>query len=627
MDKSVNWYDTGVSEKWIGRNEQELVRFCEKYSGGLTDATRLCIVFASLFVRAGHVCLPLDRSPKEWLGLLDIESGNPELLPDQPVSEGDLKVFAPDDGARILPVIIKSDKLFLEKYYNTENYVAEKIKKKTSGKVDVILNKELLDFSEKLFMNESSNGTDWQRVAAFMALRKKLLIISGGPGTGKTSTVAKILALLFHSDQAPSSIALAAPTGKAAARMGDALQKGIAQLPVSDEIRKQIPSDAQTIHRLLNRVRHYGLLPSPYPKKLPYDLIIVDEVSMADLELVHALLDACREETRIILLGDKDQLSSVEAGAVLADICRKPDNTFTEEMAAYLEKAGFSDLPVKKQNSLDDSIVYLKKSWRFGKDSGIGRLAAAINNTGSVGSGADSNSTTQQSLFSYSSENYTELFASSEFGDISHKVFSYDKAGLIYLFEKTEERLNQCLNATAQEIIDVWQNETWLCVLRNGKFGSRMLNKLTEEYLFKTGLVRPVNGWYTGRPVMITRNDYSLGVYNGDIGVCIIEDDTPVVHLPGKDGVMKELQANRLQNYEPAYFMTVHKSQGSEFGHVHLLLPSHDTPVLSRELLYTAVTRASERFTLHGDTKLFDKGAGRKTERFTALAYRLHNTD
>jgi exodeoxyribonuclease V alpha subunit len=126
---------------------------------------------------------------------------------------------------------------------------------------------------------------------------------------------------------------------------------------------------------------------------------------------------------------------------------------------------------------------------------------------------------------------------------------------------------------------------------------------------------------------MITRNDYSLGVYNGDIGVCIVVEETPVVYLQGKDGVMKEIQANRLQHFEPAYFMTVHKSQGSEFGHVHLLLPSHDTPVLSRELLYTAVTRASKRFTLHGDAKLFEVGAERKTERFTALASRLHNTD
>lgn len=626
MEKSINWFDIGVSEKWIGRHEQELVRFCESYTGGLSESARLCLVFVSLFVRAGHVCLPLDRTPKEWLHVLDIETEKPDLLPDQPVDEADLKVFLPGEGEKSLPIIRDSNKLFFKKYYNTESIVAESIKEKTSCTVEVILNKELLDFSDILFPKGSEKETDWQRVAAFMALRKKLLVISGGPGTGKTSTVGKILALLFHSDQVPASIALAAPTGKAAARMGDALQKGIAQLPVSDDIKNRIPSEAQTIHRLLNQIKHYGLLPSPHPRKLPYDLIIVDEVSMADLELMHALLDTCRDDCRIILLGDKDQLSSVEAGAVLADICRKPDNAFSEEMAAYLKEAGFSGLPVQSQSSVDDSIVYLKKSWRFGNESGIGRLAAAINNPGNSDS-ADSNGSAQQSLFSNSSENFTELFASAEFSDISHKVFNYDKEALIQLFQGTEQRLKECFDKSAQEILNIWQNETWLCVLRNGKFGSRMLNRLTEEYLFKTGLIRPVNGWYTGRPVMITRNDYSLGVYNGDIGVCIVVEETPVVYLQGKDGVMKEIQANRLQHVEPAYFMTVHKSQGSEFGHVHLLLPSHDTPVLSRELLYTAVTRASKRFTLHGDAKLFEVGAERKTERFTALASRLHNTD
>lgn len=626
MDKSTNWYDAGVSENWIGRTEQELIRFCESYTGGLSDTARLCMVFVSLFVKAGHVCLPLDRSPKEWLRLLDIETENPELLPDQPVDEADLKVFFPDGGVKSLPVVIDSDKLFLEKYFKTEIIVAEAIKEKTSGKVEVVLNKELLDLSDTLFPKGSENETDWQRVAALMALRKKLLVISGGPGTGKTSTVAKILALLFHSDQAPAFIALAAPTGKAAARMGDALQKGIAQLPVSDDIKNKIPSEAQTIHRLLNQVRHYRLLPSPHPQKLPYDLIIVDEVSMADLELMHALLEASRDECRIILLGDKDQLSSVEAGAVLADICRKSDNSFSEEMADYLKEAGFLGLPVQKQSSVDDSIVYLKKSWRFGNDSGIGRLAAAINNPGNSNK-TDLSGSEQQSLFSNSSENFTDLFASSKSSDITHKVFNYDKEAFIQLFQGTEQRLKQCFDKSAQEILDIWQNETWLCVLRNGKFGSRMLNRLTEEYLFKTGLIRPVNGWYTGRPVMITRNDYSLGVYNGDVGICIIKDETPVIYLQGKDGVMKEIQANRLQHFEPAYFMTVHKSQGSEFGHVHLLLPTHDTPVLSRELLYTAVTRASRCFTLHGDAKLFEVGAERKTERFTALASHLHHTD
>lgn len=595
-----DWYSSGKTEGWIELYEQELVRYLESKYGQLTNPEKLIAVFTSLFLKAGHVSLPVDQSPKEWGGHLDLDNPSASQLQELPLVRTELELNRLIGiGDEEKPFILHGDRISIRRFFMYEKQIADWITGRSEATSD--LQTDLpLNYFQSLFEGETESP-NWQKVAVAMSLIKPFFIISGGPGTGKTTTVAKILAMQMMSSEEPLRIALAAPTGKAAGRMAESLYREIERLNVPEEKISQLPKDAATLHRLLYGLDRGGLLPDPEKKKLRYDLIIVDEASMIDLNLMYRLISHVGKKTRLILLGDKDQLASVEAGSVFADLCQKPENGFMIETAGKIRKiVPEADLPVKEQSVLSDSVLYLTKSYRFDADSGIGKLAARVKKGAAT---AD------------------EIAAvMDQSSDLAHEAFDFSRDRLKGLAETVAGQVRTVSQISdKKELLEIWKRSAWLTVLRRGPEGSRELNRLVEKMLVLERTVQPENGWYHGRPVIITRNSYSLGVFNGDLGVSVRESDGKMRVYVESGSEIKKLQPNRLTDFAPAYFLTVHKSQGSEFDHVNLLLPKRDTPILTRELLYTAITRARNSFHLHGDLELFTTGIQRETLRYTGL--------
>ncbi len=595
-----DWFSSGITEGWIELYERELLHYLETEYGKLNDAERYIAVFTSLFLKAGHVSLPIDLAPKEWAEHLDLDDAASSRLSEVKIDRSEVVASRlVGTGSEEKPFILHGNQISVRRFFMYENRIADWISSKSDNTYQLPPDFPI-EYFYSLFEGEDELP-NWQQVAVAMSLIKPFLIISGGPGTGKTTTVAKILAMKMMSSKEPLRIALAAPTGKAAGRMAESLHGEIGRLNVPEEKRAGLPEEAATLHRLLYGLDRGGLLPDPEKKKLRYDLIIVDEASMIDLNLMHRLISHTGQSTQLILLGDKDQLASVEAGSVFADLCRKPENGFLKESAEMLKQLiPEAELPVKKQSVLSDSVLYLTKSYRFDSDSGIGKLAALVKEE-------ESNVEKMKSEIDESPE-------------LSHETFNFTRENLEGLAATLAERVKEVRSIRDERaLLDFWKRSVWLTVLRRGPEGSRELNRLVEKILVLQRAVQPENGWYHGRPIIITRNSYSLGVFNGDMGVCL-RDETGELRVYVESGSeIKKLQPSRLTDYSPAYFLTVHKSQGSEFNHVDLLLPKRDTPILTRELLYTAITRARKSFSLHGSIELFSKGAGRETVRYTGL--------
>lgn len=590
---------------WIGRYESTLLYFMTREYGDLPEPVATALIFVSLFAKSGHVCLPLDRNIGEWLALLDIPEAsvkkNIRLFSDELLKHP--AVSTKDDYT---PFIIEGNFLFMRKYWSQELQVAKYIRDLASKKRVPDEPARVSEILNSLFADTTDKDINWQKVAAAFAIRNHLLIISGGPGTGKTTTVALIISLLQRVSRMPLRIALAAPTGKAAARMNLALRDSMLA-PAKDQNHwNSIPQEAKTLHRLLKDMDQNQMLPSTDKRFLPYDLVVVDEASMIDLVLMEKLLSRIGKNTRLILLGDKDQLSSVEAGAILSDICYKNDNRFSREGVEYLAKLNAADgMTPGERDELEDSIVYLTKSYRFSSESGISALADCVN---------------RQDAFEA-----MEVLKGERFSDVSIRPFGYQKEDLTHFFDAISNSVENSKQLDDKELAEYWTREVWLGVLRRGLFGTESLNRKVEEYLSRRGVITPADGWYHGRPVIITRNDYSLGLFNGDLGVCVKNiDGSYCVLFPPADGIERRFAAHRMKEFEPAYLLTVHKSQGSEFETVNLLLPEKDSPVLTKELIYTAVTRARKKFRMYGSSELLSSSINRTATRFTMLKSRLY---
>jgi exodeoxyribonuclease V alpha subunit len=599
-----SWWDAGIEDGWIGVYEKEMISYLEQRHGKLPDDVICSITFLSLFLKAGHTVLPMDISPLEWgsvIGLNHAELNGLETLKiDKNTLENCPLIGKPGE---IKPFILSQKSLSFRKSLNQENKLLQwfinNSKKNNSA--------DISEYITQIFPKSGQNDKDWQRVAAILSIIKPFLIISGGPGTGKTTTVARIIALHQMISAKPLKIALAAPTGKAASRMGEALQTQLKEIDIPDDIKSKFPSEAKTVHRLLSGVREKGLLPPAEKKYLNQDVIIIDEASMIDLNLMYRLVNHLSPETTLILLGDKDQLASVEAGSVFSDLCQKQENVFSGDTLSLLNNFGERNIPASdKIDDISNSIVYLTKSYRFDQDSGIGKLAEAIK-TGEA-----------------SSESYHRIL--NQFTDVAHHAFDYRKEKIEYMIEEVLARIKSAQKISSPEKMMIhWKKSVWLSVLRRGLAGSERLNRLVEQQMAAKRVVESNRGWYHGRMVIITQNDYNLGVFNGDLGVCIREEDGSfAVHIES-GSTMKKVKPNRLTNAEPAYFLTVHKSQGSEFDHVNFLLPPSFNPILSRELIYTAVTRAKYRVSIYGSEELLMKGIRNKTVRYTGLQALLKN--
>ncbi|WP_150049720.1 exodeoxyribonuclease V subunit alpha [Methylomonas rhizoryzae] len=497
------------------------------------------------------------------------------------------------------PLVLSERRLYLRRFWHYQRIV-ERETVLRSQPVRAHLPPALATRIRELFAD--SQVPDWQQIACVLALRAKLAIITGGPGTGKTTTVTKLLALLTELAQIEQTrlpvIALAAPTGKAAARVSESIAGVLENLTLPAAVSAHIPQKAGTLHRLLGsrpdsrKYRHNRQNP------LSVDVVIVDEASMIDLEMMAALLEALPQSALLILLGDKDQLASVEAGAVLGELCAGAEHAaYDTDTLAWINRYAGATLPARRTSGTPINLqtVMLRHSHRFGAGSGIGRLATAVNAGDADAAHAVLNHPAQ-----YVDISYLQVAA-----DLSGNVRNLVLAAASerepigygrYLAEIARRADFASSDAWASAVLKSFERFRMLCALRQGDWGVEALNRLIRHCLFGPS----DSVWYPGRPVMISRNDYNLGLMNGDIGIALPAADGRLrIAFPTDGGEsMRWISPLRLPAVETAFAMTVHKSQGSEFEHVALLLPDAMSPVLSRELVYTAITRAKRHFSL-----------------------------
>ncbi len=471
---------------------------------------------------------------------------------------------------------------------------------------------------------------NWQKVAAAVALTRRFAVISGGPGTGKTTTVAKLLAALVEQGNQANHqpiIKLVAPTGKAAARLTESIGAAICQLPVASETIAAIPTEASTIHRLLGAIPNRAEFRHNKANPLHLDILVVDEASMVDLPMMHKLIDALPSQARLILLGDKDQLASVEAGALLGDICSFIEQGFSAQQGQQLATlTGYDWLKSESVNptqGMADSLCMLQKSYRFDARSGIGQLAKAIN----AGKPYQVEKVWQSGFtdiahHDLSKDSYAAMIDMMVANYSNYLSLLHDKnSALAPSSDETESSL-------PKQVLKVFSKSRLLCAIREGDFGLTGLNSRIETGLRKKRLIpNHEEQWYIGRPVMVTRNDHGLGLYNGDIGICMLdesEDEARLrVYFELPDGSVKGVLPSRVPQHETAYAMTIHKSQGSEFDHTVMVLPNDFSPILTRELIYTGITRAKSQLDLFCQQAVLSKGVSIKTVRSSGLAQRL----
>ncbi|MDF2154403.1 exodeoxyribonuclease V subunit alpha [Vibrio sp. CAU 1672] len=469
---------------------------------------------------------------------------------------------------------------------------------------------------------------NWQKVAASVALTRRFAVISGGPGTGKTTTVTKLLAALIAQAgrERNLTIKLVAPTGKAAARLTESIGKAVQELPVAPELKAQIPTESSTLHRLLGAIPASSEFRHHRHNPLHLDILVIDEASMVDLPMMYKVVDALPKHARVILLGDKDQLASVEAGAVLGDICSFNAYGYGKEQAsAVAHLTGFDTLAHSANSTamIADSLCMLQKSYRFDARSGIGQLAKAVN----AGSAARVDSVWNRDFsdiehFGLNSQNYNQMVQTlvQEYGHYLKRI------GQQNIDPKTGEP--ETLTHKAKAVLDTFNQCRLLCAIREGDFGVSGLNQRIEKALAARKLIQTQDElWYHGRPVMVTRNDHGLGLYNGDIGICMRDDSESEPRLKVffelPDGSVKSVLPSRVPEHETAYAMTIHKSQGSEFDYTLMILPPDFSPILTRELIYTGITRAKKRLAMYVDMNVLKRGIKARTIRASGLIERL----
>lgn len=482
---------------------------------------------------------------------------------------------------------------------------------------------------------------DWQQVACALALRARLTLITGGPGTGKTWTAARLLVLLqvLSTDPAPLRVALAAPTGKAAARLRQSIDtalhelqtRAVDPLPLQDLANRLAP--ACTLHALLGVRPGSRRFVHDAANPLDVDLLVVDEASMIHLEMMAALLDALPPKARVVLLGDQDQLASVEAGAVLADLCQPVGGN--DDDGDVIRSAGghgyaadtvqwIADLtgqklpasPLVAASGLGQQTVVLRRSRRFSGP--IGRLAAAINRGDGAAALALLRSPTAGVLQGIEARDPSPVMTLAVDG--RQGAPGGFRTYLSLIQARPDDAAH--FDTWVADVLRAFDRFRVLCAVREGSWGVAGLNAAIEHALADAGLLQRDGEWYEGRPVMVTRNDRSLGVFNGDIGVVLRgpgEADRRRAWFGDATG-LRAVAVGRLADVETAFAMTVHKSQGSEFEHVVLVLPKGDAAVLTRELVYTGITRAREALTVVGsDLGRLSAASGRRTRRLSGL--------
>ncbi len=584
--------------------DRHFAQFMEKFEGGSSKKVKLAAALLSKYQLNGHICLDINSLASQHL--YDDGENTGIICPEKDLWIKALKACrAVGKPGESRPLILdEKNRLYSYRYWEYQNKLAKAITEKIKArprKIDSFAFKKSLEI---IFLN-SKDYTDMQMVAGFVAAQSRFCVISGGPGTGKTTTVKKILALIDEISGKKIRAGLCAPTGKAALRLNEAIP--------DQKFKNIIIKKASTIHRLLGSISGSPYFRFNEKNPLPLDILIIDEASMVDLPLMSRLVQALLPKASLILLGDKNQLASVEAGAVLGDICGEKDaekfsknfqNEFTQITGKKLmpEKTG-ENLP-----RIADHIVILEKNYRFGEKSGIGKISRLINK----GHGKPA----------------LNLIKTGKFKDIKWTDFITESekfSGPAMLCNIVSRRALEgfssyisCLGSP-HKAFKALEKFRILCALRKGPFGAATMSRMVENILKKKKLISPENLWYHGRPVLINENDYNLNLFNGDVGIIFHKNTRPVACFQGDGGKIRQISPMRLPAHETVWAMTVHKSQGSEFEKIMLILPDRDGPVLTRELIYTAITRAVSFVEILGYEKIFLKAVSRKTKRASGL--------
>jgi exodeoxyribonuclease V alpha subunit len=658
-----------VERGWLRALDKAFVAFLADLDPTADSLVLLAAALTSHQLGHGHVCLDLFETLKEPDFALSLPPegdllSTPMLLPSallkaldgatwcQALADSVLVARAGDnsEAAAQKPLVLSDRRLYLRRYWTYERRIDAALHRRLT-QVEPAPS-DLAQRLEALFGPASPAPDaliDWQKLACALATRGAFSIITGGPGTGKTTTVVRLLALLQSpavERGKPLRIRLAAPTGKAAARLTESISHQVQSLQVPEQVRQKIPSDVTTVHRLLGsrpgtrHFRHHAGNP------LPLDVLVVDEASMIDLEMMANLLDALPPHARMVLLGDKDQLASVEAGAVLGDLCRDAEaGMYSPQTQTWLESVSGEDLSKSGlqqgdnvQHALAQQVVMLRHSRRFVAGSGIGQLAKLVN---------QQQDQDARSLLIHG--NYNDLFSLALKGEqdraLSRLLLDGHGNGpqgyrhyLGVMHAQRPQDLTsiddpRCID-WARKVLNAFDEFQLLCAVRKGPWGVEGLNQRITQTLFAAQLIESDQQWYEGRPVLMTRNDYGLGLMNGDIGIALrLPEGAPEenrqalrVAFPRNDGSggVRFVLPSRLNDVETVYAMTVHKSQGSEFAHTALILPEALNPVLTKELIYTGITRAKNWFSLIEPRQgVFEEALRRKVKRLSGLMLEL----
>jgi exodeoxyribonuclease V alpha subunit len=621
------WCDAG----WLRRLDVALASFLRESDPHASPELLLSAALLAQMEGRGHTCLPLDNllaDPNallgwpaagatalqaQWLSLPTDLTPWCAALRASPVVR-DLDRDADQGQPLVLVASGDAPRLYLRRYWDHERAVAAQVHRRCAPGQQGPDAATLRPWLDRLFpASPERPGPDWQKLACAVALRGRLSVITGGPGTGKTYTAARLLALLLATADRPQSlrVALAAPTGKAAARLKQAIDSSLLELqdklaagdgPAPDLLAfTQRMGAARTLHALLGArpdtrfmARHAGSL-------LDVDVLIVDEASMVHLEMMAALLDALPATATLVLLGDKDQLASVEAGAVLGDLCRDAQaGGWSADTAAYAQAAAGVSIPTGylaagAPSLLAQHTVMLRESRRFAGP--IGQLAWAVNR-------GDAPAALQ--LLRWPPGGDVLAHEAADLG-VLPALALHGRDGApggyapyLQLMQQGPAADDAQAHADwVRQLLQRFEGFRLLCAVREGDWGAAGINRAVIRALGAAGLLKPGSEWYAGRPVMVTRNDPALGVFNGDIGVALPPASGQGLRVWFSDGpTLRSVGVSRLAHVDTAFAMTVHKSQGSEFAHTVLVLPDQAGALLSRELVYTGITRARQAFTL-----------------------------
>jgi exodeoxyribonuclease V alpha subunit len=566
-------------------------------SEACADAVGLAAALAGLRSREGHSCVVLAEEGGRTLEASEPAAGEePLVLPSAPDWTARLRAvpgLVGLDGTSTPLVLDRAGRLYLQRLHQAESDVAAGLLART---VEVPVSGGTgFDPSGALrrYFPEAAGDRvelDWQKVAAFAALRSRLTVVCGGPGTGKTHTVVFVLALLVEqASPSPLRIEVCAPTGKAAARLEESMARTRGRLPCSTEVREALPTAVRTLHRLLGASADGGRFRHDAANPVEADVVVVDEASMVDVALMSRLLGALRPETRLILVGDPDQLPSVDAGSVLSDLCR-PERVsrFPSGFAGDWLRLTGSALPAETVTDaagpFAGRIVGLRRNRRFSGDGGLESVARAVRD-GDVAELAGRMASPS------GSEDAVRLGGLPPVALLKQALRGPVLEGWRAVFEASDPTVA----FRAMERFRV------LCAVREGPYGVESLNRLAVEILREDGRIRG-GEWFAGRQVMVTVNDPSLQVSNGDLGLVWSGPDGLEVLFQGG---ARRLSPARMPGHETAFAMTVHKSQGSEFDRVLMVLPAASPGaesafwdgagrLLTRELVYTGLTRARE---------------------------------